>query len=1087
MRFLNLIYRSIIYYRKPHLMVALGAAICTMVIAGALIVGDSVRHSLEKTTILRLGKTEYLFSGNERYFRAALASEVGNDLGVTVSPVLQLNGTGSSQGGTYRLNNLQVLGIDQNFLSLVPEKEHWEIPENNQACISENVANRLQIDAGDALLLRVEKASQIPKNAPFVSIGDNQVSIRLIVKKILTPEELGRYNLKASQTAPFNIFVSLSFLNQQMEMGLKANKLLIGHSDGIGIHEVRSSVRKHWKPVDMALEVLPVSEGKQFEIRSERVFIDEFVTEIVKREIPESEEIITYLVNTFRKGDLETPYSFMAAGPFTDDPQANGNSIIINSWMADDLKAVVGDSIGISYFVMGPLRQLKEEKRWFVVSQIVEMEDRFADPTLMPDLPGLSDADNCREWDTGVPIDLDKIRDKDEEYWNKYRGTPKAFSSYKTGKLLWENRFGVSTAIRIPADNTSIGEIEEILHEFISPESRGFTYSSVRTEGLSAARGGVDFGQLFMALSFFLLVAGLVLMSLLFNLHLEKRTSETGTFKALGFTHTQIKNMMLGEGLMIAVPGVAMGIVLAIVYNKLIFYALNTFWQDIVRTNILEEVILYPTLITGAGISLLLAITTLWISLSKQLKLESRQLQSNQQAKESHRKARWQKPAAILLGMIATGLLVFELIFGSNLNTGIFFTSGGLLLITFLISFNIYLKSEHERNRFDISPWMMVEKNLSRNPARSMRIVVLFALGTFIIISTGLNKKDLYKDADLPGSGTGGFLFFMETTIPVLNNLNDPEVKTELGIGLPNRFIQMRKGDGDDASCLNLNRVTSPRILGIPSGELEGRFSFLKSTNDLDRSAPWASLKNELPGGVVPAVLDQTVIQWGLGKKVGDTLVYLNEAGEEMQLKIVGGLANSIFQGHALIDEDLFLKHFPSGSGTQVFLVDGNPENIVETRTELEMAFRNDGMNLELAAERLAMFNEVENTYLSIFLILGGLAMILGTVGLGISLARNIQDRGYEISILQATGIQKNYIFQIISTEHMILLLAGTFTGAIAAFIATIPSVLSEFVQASWQTAVFIITIILINGWLWIRGITRNHLKKNLIANLRKE
>jgi hypothetical protein len=166
--------------------------------------------------------------------------------------------------------------------------------------------------------------------------------------------------------------------------------------------------------------------------------------------------------------------------------------------------------------------------------------------------------------------------------------------------------------------------------------------------------------------------------------------------------------------------------------------------------------------------------------------------------------------------------------------------------------------------------------------------------------------------------------------------------------------------------------------------------------------------------------------QWGLGLKVGDTLIYLDEAGEEMKLKIIGGLANSIFQGNAIIDDQLFLKHFPSNSGSHLLLVDGAPEDLEENMNELSRAFRNEGVEIEVAADRLAMFNQVENTYLSIFMLLGGLAMILGTVGLGVSLARNILDRGPEIGILRAMGFPKLKVLQIITYEHLVLLLIGT-------------------------------------------------------------
>jgi ABC-type antimicrobial peptide transport system permease subunit len=59
------------------------------------------------------------------------------------------------------------------------------------------------------------------------------------------------------------------------------------------------------------------------------------------------------------------------------------------------------------------------------------------------------------------------------------------------------------------------------------------------------------------------------------------------------------------------------------------------------------------------------------------------------------------------------------------------------------------------------------------------------------------------------------------------------------------------------------------------------------------------------------------------------------------------------------------------------------------------------------AAERLQSFNEVENTYLDVFTLLGGLGVILGVAGLGILLLRNVRDRKGEIATCLAIGFRR--------------------------------------------------------------------------------
>jgi len=93
------------------------------------------------------------------------------------------------------------------------------------------------------------------------------------------------------------------------------------------------------------------------------------------------------------------------------------DEIIINSWLAEDLNLDTGDTLELRYFVIGPLRTLDEKSDSFIVKKIIPTNYNYADQALMPDFPGLSDAGNCSEWDAGIPIDLKKIRNKDEQYW----------------------------------------------------------------------------------------------------------------------------------------------------------------------------------------------------------------------------------------------------------------------------------------------------------------------------------------------------------------------------------------------------------------------------------------------------------------------------------------------------------------------------------------------------------------------------------------------------------------------------------------------------------------------------------------------
>jgi hypothetical protein len=322
----------------------------------------------------------------------------------------------------------------------------------------------------------------------------------------------------------------------------------------------------------------------------------------------------------------------------------------------------------------------------------------------------------------------------------------------------------------------------------------------------------------------------------------------------------------------------------------------------------------------------------------------------------------------------------------------------------------------------------------------------------------------------------------------VLKDLGDPEVKFEYGLGESCSFVQFRLASGDDASCLNLNRVSTPPVLGVDPEELKDRFSFVTRTDHLDGEQPWLTLQQELPGGVVPAIADETVIKWGLGMEVGDTLHYVNSRGKDMDLLLVGGLAPSVFQGRVIISNEHFLEHFPENSGTHVFLVEGAMSDTVAIRTEIERGMRDFGWDMELAARRLAEFNSITNTYLSIFLVMGALGLLLGTFGLVVVLSRSIMERRQEIALLKAVGYGRKTIRRLVVREYMILLLMGIGSGFLTAIIATLPSITSPNTGTSFTTILLLLLLLLGNGWLWIRVVTASALReKTLYTALRNE
>jgi putative ABC transport system permease protein len=363
----------------------------------------------------------------------------------------------------------------------------------------------------------------------------------------------------------------------------------------------------------------------------------------------------------------------------------------------------------------------------------------------------------------------------------------------------------------------------------------------------------------------------------------------------------------------------------------------------------------------------------------------------------------------------------------------------------------------------------------------------------FIVFTVGANRVISTKDAEKRGSGTGGFALYGESSVPILYDLNSQKGTRFYGLESINTkgvsYVQFRVKEGDDASCLNLNRVSNPQLIGVDPDELIRRdsFTFVENTEEVDPKNPWGVLKQDLPDGIIPGVADQTVILWGLGKAIGDTLSYLDEKGQTFKIKLVGGLANSIFQGNVIISEKALIQKYPSISGYRLFLIDAPFENTEEISKELSWALQDQGMDLVSASARLAEFSRVENTYLSIFLILGTFGLILGSIGLGIVVWRNVKERQGELALLRAVGFSKKSIQNMLLYEHMVLLAAGIFCGIAAALLATLPSIMTPGSGVPYFTIILLLVIVLINGMGWTYFASRTATRGDLLASLRNE
>jgi putative ABC transport system permease protein len=809
-------------------------------------------------------------------------------------------------------------------------------------------------------------------------------------------------------------------------------------------------------------------------------------------------QVLTYLANLIRAGDHATPYSMVtgAEGPFV-PADMRDDEILVNQWLADDLRVRPGDTLAVSYYVVDSGSRLVERTNSFRVRQIVPLEGIYADRTLMPEFPGLAKAESTHDWDAGFPL-VYPIRPKDEAYWKAYRGTPKAFVTLAAAQAMWANRFGTLTSIRyeVPT-NTFASTCREAVYRNLlanlKPSDAGLRFEPVRAQALQGATQGQDFGQLFLGFSLFLVVAALLLMALLFQLGLEQRATEVGILLALGLTPKQVRRLLLMEGMGLALAGGVIGALGGIGYAKVMLWGLATVWRSAVGSADLQFHATAASLLTGFCASTVVAGLTIWLTLRKQARQPARALlvrEARRSRSEVRSRGAW---TACVSGAGAIGLVVWALASGRNADAGVFFGAGSLSLVAGLAAAAVWLgRCAREVTTMQLTLAGLGMRGCGRRRKRSLATIALLASGSFLIAAIGVFRLDANRDATRRDSGTGGFALIGESTLPVVQDLNTRAGREFYGLDAQQMagvsVVPLRVREGDVASCLNLNRAQRPRLLGVNPKLLAGRFTFADAAKGLDRREGWALLHNDRsPIAEVPAIGDANSIQWALGKKLGDTIAYTDEQGRPFKLRLVGAVANSILQGSLLIDEAEFTRRFPGESGYRMFLIDAPSNSVAQVSATLARALVDSGLELTPAAQRLNEFNAVQNTYLGTFQILGGLGLLLGSAGLGVVVLRNVFERRGELGLLAAVGFRRRLLQRLVLSEHGALLVLGLGLGTVSAAVAVLPAILTPGTQLPYGSLALTLAAVLVNGLLWTLLATAYALRGNLLAALRNE
>lgn len=1106
MSLLRLVLRSLAFYRRTGIVIILGLAVAVAVITGSLLVGTSVTGSLRDTALSHLGEITWAITP-PHYFRQALAREltatgkVGNAV-----PLLLTAGTAQSDDAAVVIPKVRIIGVDASFASCFPEKlvtlQGTSAPSlsGETVFINAALAHDLNVHLGDALSINIDRGSTIPGDTLFArwKRKDTLRTLRVQIGAVLPDTGMGGFSLDAGTATPRNLFIDLAALQAALKKNEQVNALVLCASPAISADDITQTLHAHCQLADYGLKTVLQRQSGSLSLESDGLLLEHATVEAAQTVAPlcqaHAAPTSIYLATEIATTTHRCAYALVAT-PAPLLPQEvtariaplNNNEIWLSRWTADDLHAHAGDRVRVAYLIPNRDGTFHTAATQLMVSRIYEMNDRLADRGTAPELDGITNTRSMSDWSTPFPIDLHRITPRDEAYWAQYRTTPKALISQSTVQKMWADNGSDNwvTSVRILPDfandlDKTAQSFSATLASNLAPESAGLLPHPVRKIVLEAAQGATDFGQLFLGMSFFLMLAAAGLAGMLMRLLAERRATEIGILQACGLDRTTVALVVRGEGFALTVLGSLIGVPLGILYAEGTLHALSSWWSGAVGNSTLWLHGDIASPLIGALSGLVIGHLALGWG-TRQLQREPLlRLLAGWQAMSVTPSPRGRRIAIITLiaaGIIAVGSLLYAAHAGSEAAVEAFFGVGAALLLAGLCGG--YLGLERSAGNGGVPTlWRLAWRSAAANRGRSLLTIGLLAAATFIIIAVAANARDFsHLDAHDRHAGTGGFALQAESALPLHIDFSTPAGRKNLGFSTEDEQLfagvtitPFLLSPGDDISCLNLAHPHAPRMLGV-SPAMIARGGFTVQQAVAESGNPWELLHGTVAPAdhradsrpLIPIFGDADSVRWSLHADLGERYI-LSPDEQKLPGVFQGLISGSIFAGELLVSEENFKQIYPTISSPRYFLIDTPPGREAEVAAALRRNLGEMGLEVRDTRELLNAYIGVQNTYLSTFLALGGLGLLLGTLGMVMVLLRGALERRREFALMLAMGFRREEITTLLIRENAGLLIAGLLLGAIAALVAVIPELRSAETQMNWMALVVVLVATLAVG-----------------------
>ncbi|TLZ99088.1 MAG: FtsX-like permease family protein [Methanobacteriota archaeon] len=622
------------------------------------------------------------------------------------------------------------------------------------------------------------------------------------------------------------------------------------------------------------------------------------------------------------------------------------------------------------------------------------------------------------------------------------------------------------------------------------PPSPTFIVAKAKADSVQGATEGADrLAQVFVLLSFFTIIAGVLLIVNIFVMLAEERKGEMGVARALGMRRKNLVQSFVSEGLLYALLSSVVGMFGGLLIAGVILWGFSQVFQGgfgggLVLTWTVSD------LLTGFAIGFLITMATIGIASFRVSKLNIVRAIRDIPEPVPHRSTRRQiAVGAVLVALgalgtissLATKNLILQEAGPSALAIGLavltmritsprrVFTVAGILMLAWLLSPWKFFSTETA----DITLFILVGLLLILGGL----LIVLFNSESVLAVATRLFRSRTWRPVVRTAIAypmnkkfrTGATLasialvMFTIATMSCIQAMVSSSISTAnyresggfqlLGssaIPIPNwdaAFSDYSRTPAGSASIADQHGIPQARIritpaahpsveytsslIGVPSSWTPPLPLQARAANYSDDAAAWAAIQ----ANPDVAILDGSVVPNNFGPNfgsfsavVGDLFRYTNATGATRNVRVIGILYEQFAQGLWVSASTVKADVRMEAASLFYFQVKDGVD-VTKAGHDLERYFLPYQL---LTLDIQGLINQILETTMGVFNLLQAylaLGLIVGIAGLGVITMRNVVERRQETGALRALGFRKSMVLRSFLFELSFIALTGIAMG----------------------------------------------------------